>query len=56
MQVAIEARGLAMLSTESDYVAQTLTELPEDKADEVMKMVAALESDDDVQSVYSNLG
>ena len=56
MQLAIEARGLAVISTESDYVAQNLTELPEDKADEVMKLVAAMESDDDVQNVYSNLG
>lgn len=56
MQLAIEARGLAVISTESDYVAQNLTELPEDKADDVMKLVAAMESDDDVQNVYSNLG
>ncbi|MEJ7600802.1 MAG: YebC/PmpR family DNA-binding transcriptional regulator [Kofleriaceae bacterium] len=56
MQAAIEARGLAVISTESDYVAERLTELPDDKADEVMKVVASLESDDDVQNVYSNLG
>jgi YebC/PmpR family DNA-binding regulatory protein len=55
MQAATESRGLAVVSTESEYVAQTLTELPDDKADEVMKLVAALESDDDVQNVYSNL-
>ena len=36
-------------------IAQTLTELPEDKANEVMELVAALESDDDVQNVYSNM-
>jgi len=56
MQTALEARGLAAISTESQYVAQTLTELPEDKANEVMELVAALEGDDDVQNVYSNLG
>lgn len=55
MQAAIESRGLATISTESEYVAQTLSELPDDKADEVMKLVAALEGDDDVQNVYSNL-
>jgi len=55
MQAAIESRGLTVVSTESEYVAQTLTELPNDKADEVMALVAALESDDDVQNVYSNL-
>jgi YebC/PmpR family DNA-binding regulatory protein len=56
MQTALEGRGIHAVSTESEYVAQNLTELPEDKANEVMEMVAALESDDDVQNVYSNLG
>jgi len=56
MQAALEARKITATSTESEYVAQTLTELPDDKADDVMKLVAALESDDDVQNVYSNLG
>ncbi len=56
MQTAIEARKLTLISTESEYVAPTLTELPEDKATEVMELVAALEGDDDVQNVYTNLG
>ncbi len=56
MQTAIEARKLTLISTESEYVATTLTEIPEDKANEVMELVAALEGDDDVQNVYTNLG
>ena len=56
MQTALESRKLDVISTESEYVAQTLTELPEDKATEVMELVAALEGDDDVQNVYTNLG
>ena len=55
MHAALEARGIHAVSTESEYVAQNLTELPETQADEVMQLVAALESDDDVQNVYSNL-
>jgi YebC/PmpR family DNA-binding regulatory protein len=55
MQTAIEGRGITALSSSHEYVATTQTELPEDKADEVMKLVAALEEDDDVQNVYSNL-
>ncbi|HEY5925179.1 MAG TPA: YebC/PmpR family DNA-binding transcriptional regulator [Kofleriaceae bacterium] len=55
MQTAIEGRGLTPLSSAHEYVATTQTELPDDKADEVMKLVAALEEDDDVQNVYSNL-
>ncbi len=56
MQTALEARKIGAVSTEFEYVAQTLTELPEDKANEVMELVARLEGDDDVQNVYSNLG
>src|SRR4051812_1693195 len=55
MQTAIESRGLTPISSQSDYVAGTLSELAEDKADEVMQLVAALESDDDIQNVYTNL-
>jgi YebC/PmpR family DNA-binding regulatory protein len=55
MQSALESRGLHAISTASEYVATTQTELPDDKADEVMKLVAAMEEDDDVQNVYSNL-
>jgi YebC/PmpR family DNA-binding regulatory protein len=55
MQTAIEGRGLALISSESEYVAQNLTELAEDKATAVMELVAALESDDDVQNVFTNL-
>jgi len=55
MQAAIEARKLTVVSTESEYVPENLTELPEDQANEVMELVARLESDDDVQNVYSNL-
>jgi len=55
MQAAIESRGLTPISSHSDYVAGTLTELPEVKLDEVMELVAALDGDDDVQNVYTNL-
>lgn len=56
MQAALESRGVTVIATESEYVAENLTELPEDKANEVMELVAALEGDDDVQNVYTNLG
>ncbi|HSS00554.1 MAG TPA: YebC/PmpR family DNA-binding transcriptional regulator [Kofleriaceae bacterium] len=55
MQHALEGRGIAPTSSQSEYVAATLTELPEGQLDEVMGLVAALESDDDVQNVYTNL-
>ena len=55
MQHALEGRSLVPVSSQSEYVAANLTELPEGQLDEVMGLVAALESDDDVQNVYTNL-
>jgi YebC/PmpR family DNA-binding regulatory protein len=52
---AIEERKLPLLSADSEYVAQTPVELPEDQAKEVLEMVDALEQDDDVQRVFHNL-
>jgi YebC/PmpR family DNA-binding regulatory protein len=56
LQSAIEAKGLTVISADSEYVAQTPVELPEDKATEVLKLVDDLEQDEDVQRVFHNLG
>jgi YebC/PmpR family DNA-binding regulatory protein len=56
LQAAIEARGLAVQSAESEYVAQSPVPLPEDKSTQVLELVDALEQDDDVQRVFHNLG
>jgi YebC/PmpR family DNA-binding regulatory protein len=56
LQSAIEARGIAVVSSESEYVAQNLIALPEDKSTEVLELVDALEQDEDVQRVFHNLG
>jgi transcriptional/translational regulatory protein YebC/TACO1 len=42
-------------SAESEYVAQNLVSLPEDKATAV-ELVDAMEQDEDVQRVFHNLG
>lgn len=55
MQNAIEAKGLTPISAESEYIPLAPSELPEDQAQEVLKMVDALEQDDDVQRVFHNL-
>ncbi len=55
MQTALDARKITPISTASEYVPATTTELPDDKTDEVLKLVASLEEDDDVQNVYTNL-
>jgi len=56
LQAAIEARGVAVQSAESEYVAQNLVSLEDDKAKEVLELVDALEQDEDVQRVFHNLG
>jgi YebC/PmpR family DNA-binding regulatory protein len=56
LQSAIEAQGIHPQSAESEYVAQNLVTLPEDKATQVLELVDALEQDDDVQHVFHNLG
>jgi YebC/PmpR family DNA-binding regulatory protein len=56
LQAAIEARGIAVQSAESEYVAQNLMTLPEDKSTQVLELVDALEQDEDVQRVFHNLG
>jgi len=55
LQKAIEDRKITPLSAESEYIAQTPMELPEDRAASALKMVDLLEQDDDVQRVFHNL-
>jgi YebC/PmpR family DNA-binding regulatory protein len=55
LQKALEDRGIKPISAESEYIAGTATELPEDHATEVLKLVDSLEQDDDVQKVFHNL-
>ena len=55
LQKAIEDRGITPISAESEYIATTPVELPEDKATEVLAMIDKLEQDEDVQKVSHNL-
>ncbi len=55
LQAALEERKIAPISAESEYVANDLVDLPEEKMKEVMELVDALEQDDDVQQVFHNM-
>jgi YebC/PmpR family DNA-binding regulatory protein len=55
LQKALEDRGIAPLSAESEYIPATPAQLPEDRATEVLALVDRLEQDDDVQKVFHNL-
>ncbi|HVV86547.1 MAG TPA: YebC/PmpR family DNA-binding transcriptional regulator [Kofleriaceae bacterium] len=55
LAAALEERKIAVISSESEYVPQNVTDLPSDQAKEVLELVDALEQDDDVQKVYHTL-
>jgi len=55
MQDALEERDIKVVSSGSEYIAQTLSELSEDQATEVLKLIDKIEQDDDVQKVFHNL-
>ena len=56
LQKAMEDRGITPISSESEYIPSAPVQLPETQATEVLKLVDALEQDDDVQKVFHNLG
>lgn len=55
MQDALEARNVDVVSSTSEFIPQTMVELDDSQAEEVMKLVGLLEEDDDVQQVFHNL-
>jgi YebC/PmpR family DNA-binding regulatory protein len=55
MQKFLESKKLEPRSSELQFIPTTTKELPDDQQDEVLKLVEALESDDDVQAVHHNL-
>ena len=55
LQEALEARKIAPLSAEHEYICTVPTELPEAQATEVLELIDKLEQDDDVQKVFHTL-
>ncbi len=55
MQKALEEKGIAPLTSEVEWIPTTTVELPEEQAQEVLKLVDKLEQDEDVQKVFHNL-
>ncbi len=56
MQKALEDKKITPISSEMEWIPLNTTSLDDDKAEEVLKLVAKLEEDDDVQKVFHNLG
>lgn len=55
MQKALEEKNIAPISAEIEWIPTTTVELPEDQAQDVLKLVDKLEQDEDVQKVFHNL-
>ena len=55
LQTALEAKKIAVVSSGTEWVPKTTTELSEEQAGEVLELVEKLEADDDVQHVFHNL-
>jgi YebC/PmpR family DNA-binding regulatory protein len=55
MQKFLEEKKIEAKSSELQYIPNATKELPEDQQDEVLKLIEAIEADDDVQNVYHNL-
>jgi YebC/PmpR family DNA-binding regulatory protein len=55
MQKALEDRSIKIKSAQLEWIPSTTVELGEAEAEEVLKLVAKLEADEDVQRVFHNL-
>jgi transcriptional/translational regulatory protein YebC/TACO1 len=55
MQKALEEKGITPISAEVEWIPSSMVEVPEEQAQEVLKLVDRLEQDEDVQKVFHNL-
>ncbi|MGH1341715.1 MAG: YebC/PmpR family DNA-binding transcriptional regulator [Nannocystales bacterium] len=55
LQSALEERKIEPVSSGFEWIPKTTTELSEEQMDEVLKLIARLEDDDDVQTVFHNV-
>lgn len=55
LQKALEEKGITPISSEIEWIPTITVELPEDQAQDVLKLVDRLEQDEDVQKVFYNL-
>jgi len=55
MQKALEERKLEVISSEIEWIAENPTEITEEQREDVFKLIARLEEDDDVQQVFHTM-
>lgn len=55
MQKALEERKLEVISSEIEWLAENTTEITEEQQEDVFKLIAKLEEDEDVQQVFHTM-
>ena len=55
LQTELESRKLEVDSSGFEWIPSSVTELTDEQVDDVLKLVARLEEDDDVQAVFHTL-
>lgn len=55
MQKALEEKGITPISSEIEWIPENTVSLSEEQAEEVFKLIARVEEDDDVQQVFHNM-
>ncbi len=55
LQAGLEARNITPVSSGFEWVPKTTTELSDEQAEDLSKLIDRLEADDDVQAVFHNV-
>lgn len=55
MQKALEEKSIPVISAKLERIAESTTDVTEEQATDVFKLIDKLEEDDDVQAVYHNM-
>lgn len=55
MMKALEERNISVISSEIEWIPENTISLNEEQAEEVFKLIARVEEDDDVQQVFHNM-
>lgn len=56
MQKALEERGITPISSELEWLPENTINITDEQSEDVFKLIARLEEDDDVQQVFHNMG
>jgi YebC/PmpR family DNA-binding regulatory protein len=55
MQKALEEKGFEVISSEIEWIAENPLEVTDEQSEDVFKLIARLEEDDDVQRVFHSM-